>query len=212
MKSLQQTFEAEESVRVAQIYTAAAELFCTKGFDGTSMSDVAEAVGITKAGIYHFVPGGKKELLFAIMNYALDRLDTYVINPARTIADPEERLRQTILTHVRLIAKGSLPSGHNPITVVVEEVRCLNAAQRRKIDGRKRVYVDLLRDTLKELKKQKKLRPLDETAAAFSLLGVIMWLSRWYDPNGKLTVEQIAQEILSMTLGGVLIDSNSTNN
>ena len=204
MESLQQTFESGERERVAQIYLAAAELFCESGFDGTSMSDVADAVGITKAGIYHFVPGGKKELLFAIMNYGLDRLDTYVVIPARAILDAEDRLRAIISNHVRLIANGSLKGGHNPVTIVVEEVGGLSAAQQRKIDARKRVYVELLRDTLKELKQQDKLRAVDETVAAFSLLGMILWVSRWYDPDGKLSAAQIADEVLKLSLGAVL--------
>jgi AcrR family transcriptional regulator len=204
MKSLKRTFEESESERVAQIYTAAAELFCEKGFDGTAMSDVAEAVGITKAGIYHFVPGGKKDLLFAIMNYGLDRLDTYVIIPARAIPDAEERLRAIIRNHVRLIASGSQASGHNPVTIVVEEVGGLNVAQRRKVDGRKRVYMDLIRDTLRQLNREGKLRPLDETVAAFSLLGIILWVSRWYKPEGRLTPDQIAEEILKLAFGALL--------
>jgi AcrR family transcriptional regulator len=204
MKSLKRTFEESESERVAQIYTAAAELFCEKGFDGTAMSDVAEAVGITKAGIYHFVPGGKKDLLFAIMNYGLDRLDTYVIIPARAIPDAEERLRAIIRNHVRLITSGSQASGHNPVTIVVEEVGGLNVAQRRKVDGRKRVYMDLIRDTLRQLNREGKLRPLDETVAAFSLLGIILWVSRWYKPEGRLTPDQIAEEILKLAFGALL--------
>ena len=198
MESLQQTFETGERERVAQIYLAAAELFCERGFDGTSMNDVAEVVGITKAAIYHFVPGGKKELLYAIMNYGLDRLDAYVITPARAVLDAEERLRVVIRNHVRLITNGSLKSGHNPVTILVEEVGGLSAVQRRKIDQRKRVYVDLLRDTLKELKQENKLRAVDETVAAFSLLGIILWISRWYDPAGKLNAEQIVEEVLQL--------------
>lgn len=204
MKSLKKTFEESESERVAQIYMAAAELFCEKGFDRTSMSDVAEAVGITKAGVYHFVPGGKRDLLFAIMNYGLDRLDTYVITPARAVPDAEERLRAIISNHVRLITSGSKTSGHNPVTIVVEEVGGLSPTQRRKIDGRKRVYMDLIRDTLGQLNRDGKLRQLDETVAAFSLLGMILWVSRWYKPGGRLSVEQIADEIMKLAIGAVL--------
>ncbi len=204
MKSLKKIFEESESERVAQIYTAAAELFCEKGFDGTSMSDVAEAVGITKAGIYHFIPGGKKDLLFAIMNYGLDRLENYVIAPARAIPDAEERLRAIINNHVKLITSGSTTDGHNPVTIVVEEVGGLGPAQRQKIDLRKRVYVDLIRDTLKQLKRQNKLRSVDETVAAFSLLGIILWVSRWYQPDGRLKADQIADEIQKLAFGALI--------
>ncbi|MBL8167695.1 MAG: TetR family transcriptional regulator [Acidobacteria bacterium] len=204
MNSLSDPFEATENERLAQIYTAAAELFCEKGFDGTSMSAVAEMVGITKAGIYHFIPGGKKDLLFAIMSYGLDRLDTHVITPAHAIPDAEERLRSIINNHVRLITSGSKTGGHNPVTIVVEEVGGLSPTHRRKIDQRKRVYVELIRDTLKQLKQDGKLQAVDETVAAFSLLGIILWISRWYDPDGRLSAEQVADEIMKLALGSLL--------
>ena len=204
MKTLSQVFEGAESERLAQIYTVAAELFCEKGFDATSMSDVAEAVGITKAGIYHFVPGGKKDLLFAVMSYGMDRLETYVITPGRAITDAEERLRAIINNHIQLITSGSRTGGHNPVTIVVDEVAGLTVAHRRKIDQRKRAYLDLLRETLKQLKQEGKLREVDETVAAFSVLGIMLWVSRWYLPDGRLSPDRIADEIMKIALGGLL--------
>jgi AcrR family transcriptional regulator len=204
MKTLSQVFEGAESERLAQIYTVAAGLFCEKGFDATSMSDVAEAVGITKAGIYHFVPGGKKDLLFAVMSYGMDRLETYVITPGRAITDAEERLRAIVNNHIKLITSGSSTGGHNPVTIVVDEVAGLTAAHRRKIDQRKRAYLDLIRETLKQLKQEGKLREVDETVAAFSLLGIILWVSRWYLPDGRLSPDRIADEIMKIVLGGLL--------
>src|SRR5262245_19768127 len=130
--------------RLNQIYEVAAQLFCDKGFDATSMSDIADAVGITKAGIYHFIPGGKRDLLFAVMNYGMDRLEESVINPARSISDAEKRLGSIIINHASLITGGSGPDGHSPITIVVDEVAGLAPGQLRKINQRKRAYLELV--------------------------------------------------------------------
>ena len=189
--------------RLGEIYRVAAQIICERGFDATSMNDIAEAVGITKAGVYHHIPA-KKDLLFRIMNFGLDELDAAVIVPARAIADAELRLRSIIHNHVRLITSHSTAQGYNPVTIVVDEVAGLTPAHRRKIDERKRVYVDLIRETLKQLKDEGRLRDLEVTAAAFSLLGMILWLSRWYHPDGRLTSEQVADEISKMALGGLL--------
>jgi TetR/AcrR family transcriptional regulator, cholesterol catabolism regulator len=189
--------------RLGDIYRVAAQIICEKGFDATSMNDIAEAVGITKAGIYHYIPG-KKDLLFRIMNFGLDELDEEVISPARAITDAEQRLRAIINSHVQLITIRSTRQGNNPITIVVDEVAGLAPAHRRKIDERKRAYVDLIRETLKQLKDEGKLNDVDVTAAAFSLLGMILWLSRWYNPEGRLTPEQVAEEITNIALGGLL--------
>ena len=196
--------DLNELDRLNQIYFFAARLFCEKGYDATSMSAIAEATGITKAGVYHFIPGGKKDLLFAIMSYGLDRLDRVVIEPVQTIEDAEERLRAIITNHVKLITHGSTEEGFNPVTVVVDEVAGLSPAHRAKIDQRKRVYVDLIRKTLEELKEQGKLKEVDVTVVAFSLLGMILWLARWYRPDGRLTGDQMVDEICKMALGGIM--------
>ncbi|MBP6821955.1 MAG: TetR family transcriptional regulator [Acidobacteria bacterium] len=189
--------------RVDQIYSIAAQMICEKGFDATSMSAIAEAVGITKAGVYHFIPS-KKELLFAIMSYGMDTLEAAVIKPAVEIADAEQRLRFIITGHAMLIARSSTDDGHSPVTILVEEELGLSPAHRRKLRQRKRAYVDLIRSTLKELKAGGKLKEIDEAAAAFSLLGMIMWLARWFRPDGTLSREQVAEEICKIALGGLL--------
>jgi AcrR family transcriptional regulator len=192
-----------EPDRLGEIYRVAAQIICEKGYDATSMSDIAEAVGITKAGIYHHIPG-KKDLLFRIMNFGMDSLEEQVIIPARAVADAEQRLRTIIANHVRLITSRSTPEGTNPVTIVVEEVAGLTPAHRRKIDQRKRAYVDLIRETLKQLKEEDKLSDVDVTTAAFSLLGMILWLSRWYNPDGRLSPEQVVEEITKIALGGLV--------
>src|SRR4051795_11768648 len=104
MRSTQNPFSddaSNEPDRLAEIYRAAARIICEKGYDATSMNDIAEAVGITKAGIYHHIPG-KKDLLFQIMNFGFDELEEEVILPARALTDAEERLRAIIANHVRL--------------------------------------------------------------------------------------------------------------
>lgn len=192
-----------ENDRLGEIYRVAAQIICEKGYDATSMNDIAEAVGITKAGIYHHIPG-KKDLLFRIMNFGLDALDEQVIRPASRVADAEQRLRTTIIRHVQLITGRSTPRGTNPVTIVVDEVAGLTPAHRRKIDKRKRVYVDFIRESLIQLKSEGKLRDVDVTVATFSLLGMILWLSRWYRTDGRLGPDQIADEVTKIAMGGVL--------
>lgn len=194
---------SEESNRLDQIYFVSALIFCEKGYDATSMSDIADAVGITKAGIYHHVKS-KQDLLFAIMNYGMDRLEKYVISPARAVADAEQRLRTIIRNHALLIIEGATMAGYNPVTVLNDEMAGLTPAHRRKVLQRKRTYLDLLRDTLRQLKEEGKLKDVDTTVAAFSLFGMLLWLSRWYRPDGKLSGEQIANELEKIALGGML--------
>jgi AcrR family transcriptional regulator len=193
-----------EQGRLEQIYRVAARIFCEKGFDGASMSDIAVAVGITKAGIYHYIPGGKKELLYAIMSFGMDLLEREVIMPASAITDPEARLRAIITNHARIILDGSTSDGYNPITIVNDEVAALTPPQRRKIVQRKRVYVDLMRETIDQLQAAGRLKDVDPTVASFSLFGMLLWLSRWYQPKGRLTKEQVINDVLKLATEALL--------
>ena len=134
-KVRRRTSPSNESDRLSEIYQVAAQIICEKGYDATSMDDIADAVGITKAGIYHYIHG-KGEMLFQIMSYGMDRLDRHVIIPAREIRDPEARLRAIIRSHALLIAAGSNNKGNNPITIVTDEVAGLAPAHRRAIEKR----------------------------------------------------------------------------
>ena len=78
---------APNNERLAEIYRAAAQIILRKGYDATSVNDIANALGMTKAGLYHYI-NGKKELLFDIMNFGLGELDAEVAEPAKAIADP----------------------------------------------------------------------------------------------------------------------------
>ena len=100
--SMAQAPEAKQKLR--EICRIAARVFYAKSYDGASMQDIAEAVGLTKAGLYHHV-GSKDRLLFEIQNYGMDILDETVLAPIRDIADPREKLRQTIIGHIDLIVR-----------------------------------------------------------------------------------------------------------
>ena len=189
---------APNNERVAEIYRTAAQIILRKGYDATSVNDIANALGMTKAGLYHYI-NGKKELLFDIMNFGLGELDAEVAEPAARIEDPAARLRFAVSAHARLVTRGQ-----GAITILVDEITALTPPQQRKITQRKRAYFDFLRGTLDELKAAGQLQDVDTTAATFSLLGMINWLSRWFRQGGALTEEQAADQLVRIAFHGLL--------
>ena len=184
--------------RAAEVYRTAARVILEKGYDGTSVSDIADALGITKAGLYHYI-SGKTELLYEIMKFGLDELDQQVMVPAQAIADAEERLRFVISTHAGLVMESD-----GAVTILVDEARALTPAQNRKVTKLKRGYLDFLRQTLDELSAQGKLRGVNTTVATFSIIAAINWLSRWYQAGGTLSKVEIAEQIVDIAFHGVL--------
>jgi AcrR family transcriptional regulator len=184
--------------RASHVYRIAAEIMCQKGYEGTSMNDIAEAAGLTKAGIYHYIRG-KEDLLFEIMTYAMDNLDQRIIAPAQEIADAEERFRKIVEGHTK-----SLLESVGAITIVLEEMAALTAPHRRIIKARKRAYFNFIRETLQQLESEGKLRNINLTTATFSVLGMILWISRWYRRDGKLSAEQVLKDYVEIAMNGVL--------
>src|SRR5439155_12898680 len=122
--------------RRAEICRTAAQMIRERGFDATSVSDIARALGITKAGLYHYIRG-KEALLFEIMSFGMDQIDAEVIAPIRELRDQEDRLRQLLVRHARIAMRAQGAVAH-----LADEIRALPPPARRKIKQRMRAYFD----------------------------------------------------------------------
>ena len=186
------------SARRAQILRTAARIFHDRGFDATSVSEIANALDMTKAGLYHYFTS-KEELLFEIMTFGLERVNEEVILPARAIADPELRLREIVVRHARISTRA-----HGAVAQLIDEARALPPVARKRVKVYMRGYFDLIRDTLRELEAAGRLREVDPTVAAFSVIGMILWLPRWFRQGGRLDTEEAAREIANLAVAGVI--------
>ncbi len=184
--------------RTQELYLTAAQLFFEKGFESTSVSDIASAMKITKAGLYYYFES-KQELLFRIVTMGLDSVKDAVLDPARSIADPEDRLRFIVTNHAGLAAEGN-----HAVIIISHEINALTLDQRALIQNRRREYFEFVRETLVELEKAGKLRDIDITAATFTLFGMILWLPRWYRSGGKLSVNRVCQDVCDLAFKGLM--------
>ncbi len=191
---------ADTQHRLREICRTAARVFYEKGYTGASMQDIAEAVGLTKAGLYHHV-GSKDRLLFEIMNYGMDILKETVLEQVASIRDPREKLRQTIAGHIHLIVRAR----DLEITVILHENRSLRGSLRERIDARKREYIHFLENLISEVQQLSGREPLiSPKLAAFALLGMINWLYQWYRSEGPIPENQLAQVYSDFFFRGLL--------
>ena len=189
----------DHATRQGQILEVAARVFCERGYEATSMGDVAAAVGMTKAGIYHHI-AGKEDLLAAIMNYGMDLFEEKVLNRVMTIADPLERLKAALRGHVLLVIRDR----PKEVTVILHETNALKGRFRDRINARKKRYIKFLEKTFREMIKSGAARRVDPSAAAFAMLGMINWIYQWYRPGGRLSDEAVADALSDVFLGGIL--------
>jgi TetR/AcrR family transcriptional regulator, cholesterol catabolism regulator len=189
----------EEADRLALIYEKAARVIHERGFDATSLNDIAEAVGVTKGGLYHYIDG-KEGLLFAIMNFAMDIVAQEIVAPAREVADAAERLRLIVRNHAQvIIEKGQA------MTILLDENQGLTPAHRKAIARRRRAYYEFMRETLEALQAEGKLAEVDVSIAAMNLMGQLVWLAHWYNPQGRMAHAAFLDEFTKVALTGLLL-------
>ena len=183
------------------ILRTAARLFQERGYDATSMQDIAGALNFSKAALYHHFES-KEAILFQIMSYGMDIFEEKVLNAAASIPDPEQRLRACIRLHVELVLGGR----DREITVVLHENRTLPAEAGRQINARKKRYVIYLGELIAAVQAARGLaRPaVEPQVAAFALLGMINWMYQWYRPEGALNEREIARQYTDLFFRGAL--------
>ena len=160
---------------------AAAALFREKGFDGTTIRDIAGAVGMQSGSpFYHFA--NKHELLLAVMEeglrVGLDRSRTVVDNA--TGLAPTERFRRLVRAHFGILHE----TGSDFIAVMLYDWRSLPAPYRRRIVALKDRYDALWQETIDELHREGRLRA-DARLARLMILGAINFSATWYRPKAR---------------------------
>lgn len=188
-----------------EILRAAARLFQQRGYDATSMNDVAAALKLSKGGLYHHFQS-KDEILYNILSHAMDITEERVVKVARRISvsgidAPEERLRTLIRLHIEVV----LSPEDREITVMLHENHPLPAALRRKINGRKKDYVHFVENLIADVQRQcHSTSRVTPRAAAFALIGMINWIYQWYKPGGPLTGDALVEQYTDIFFHGAV--------
>ena len=182
-----------------RVFEVAAEVFHRKGYDNTSMSDIASAAGLTKAGLYHHI-SSKESLLYTVLDYGLDLTQSYVLEPLEHVSDPLERLKTMIDLHLRLV----LQERNLEVTGLLHECKTLSSSDRAKINRRKKEYVRIATNVIAEVTKKYNVKDLNPKLAAYALLGMLNWTYQWYKPSGSNTREEIVETFQRIFLQGIL--------
>ena len=182
-----------------QILEAAAQVFHQKGFEGASMSDLAEAVQLQKASLYHHF-GSKQEILVELLDRALAMLTARMQEVMDQDIRPGEKLRLAMRTYFESLSdKGDL------VSVLLLEHRSLDPEFRdRHIPNRDR-FEKMWRDLIKEGVQRGEFCCEDINLAAKGVLGVMNWTITWFRPDGPMAIEEISDQFAGLFLNGLLI-------
>lgn len=178
----------------------AARVFADQGYDRTTMRDLAAASGMSLAGMYYYV-SGKEDLLYHIQ----ERCFTQVLEGAESALagaiDPHERLAAFIRHHV-----GFFAAHMAEMKVLSHESAALSGERLRQITQIKRRYVDRLEGLLRDAAPE--LVPVERSATAYALFGMMNWIYNWYDRRKDVDVAGLSNNMTRLFLSGFLGDKS----
>ena len=178
------------------ILERAALLFARRGYPATSMNQVAQGCGLSKATLYHYYKD-KDALLFSIADSHVCRLRGIVEETLDREETPHARMRTLIRRLVQEYA-----DAQNAHRVLTEDVRFLPPADQRRILDQEREVVNGFAKVVAALRPD--LAPTALTKPLTMLLfGMVNWMFTWMKPRGELGYEQMAPIVADLFLGGI---------
>jgi len=188
------------------LLAAAAHVFAARGYHRTSMRDLARASRMSLAGMYYYV-SGKEDLLFEIQRSSFERVRRGAEEAVAAAATPEARLAAFIRHHVQFFA-----SHMAEMKVLSHEAESLTGERLEEVRALKKAYVELCMGLLAALDAHDGgpgagHRP-NRHVAAYTLFGMINWIYTWYDPQGVVGVEVLADTICRLFLTGYAAEAH----
>ncbi|MBW6400678.1 TetR/AcrR family transcriptional regulator [Roseomonas sp. HJA6] len=188
----------EPADRMLQILTHSARLFATKGFDGTSMRDIAEACGISKSLLYHHFTD-KDEIYARIALGSTQRLCEFVQDRLPEGASPPDRVRAF------MTATGDYFQRYRSNWIASTAAFWSDPEQRRRKERmmwRDR-YEGLIRQLIQDAIDAGDFRPVDVPLTGRLVLSSLNWMHRWYKPEKGMTPAQIADAYFDLIFNGL---------
>jgi AcrR family transcriptional regulator len=182
------------------ILEAAARIFSEKGFHATSMQDIAEAVQLQKASLYHHF-SSKQEILVEILDEALDLINNRLEIVRSQSLSADEKLRQAMVSYLQTITENQ-----NLAAVLLLEIRSVDPELKARQASRREKFESLWKDLIIEGKQQGIFNNVDPSLTGRAILGVMNWTVTWYRPDGPRTANEIAVVYADLLLKGLLIN------
>ncbi|AMQ88814.1 MAG: TetR/AcrR family transcriptional regulator [Pseudomonadota bacterium] len=181
------------------VLSNAARLFREKGFERTSLKEIAEACNMLPGSLYYRY-NSKEALLVELMRRGVDLVTAEVESAYASSDDPVERLRLCINAHLRALLVDS-----DAVYVLLFEWRALGPEAREEIIELRDQYESLWAGILETMIAQGVVRKnIDGRLLRLIGLGALNWVATWFDPNGAHSLDTIGDLIWQIAMDGVI--------
>jgi AcrR family transcriptional regulator len=179
-----------------ELLQVVAREFLDRGYDATSMEDLARATGLTKSSIYHHV-AGKEELLRLAVARAVDALFAVLDEPASTTGRAVDRLEHVVRRSVEVLA------AQLPYVTLLLRVRGNTGAERWALERRREFDKRLSALVQAAIDEGDVRADLDPRLVTRLLFGTVNSVAEWFRPDGGHRVQEVADTLVRLAFGGL---------
>jgi AcrR family transcriptional regulator len=188
----------------SEIVAAAIRLFQQKGYHATSMQDIADAVGLQKGSLYHYI-SSKEDLMVSIIHDAIAQYNARLAEVKARDLPVRKKLELAVRYHLQGIAENL-----GMLTIFLRESYVLNPEQQRKITEESAKYNRMFEELFEEGVRSGEMRNLDPKLVTRTVLGACNWFYRWYRPDGPMSMAQLCDFFVDVLFHGIAADSSAS--
>lgn len=181
-----------------QLIQIATELFCSGGYNGTSIAELAKSIGVTNASVYYYFPS-KQQLLLRVLQSGLDGFLSRLEEIVELEVSPREKLRLAIKNHLDFVFRR-----RDAISVFLRERRFLESPYsedyQRNVDRYDELFVAIIRDGIPV----GDFPSVDARITSLIILGALNWMIEWHQQDGRLGQEDLSELTLELILDRML--------
>ncbi len=195
-------FMAEKFIhKQEQLFNTAAALFAEKGYHGTSINDLAQAMGLQKGSLYHYFKS-KEELLFRLLDEYISAALIEIEKICVLDIGAVEKLRQFMLFYSSFYA-----GDRDRLVLLINDIDKLGDIYRFQVVEKERHYTRALTGIFSQLQAAGVMKPMPPAVAAFAFFGMVHYTCKWFQQDGEVTAEALGEMFLEIFTKGVFSDS-----
>jgi len=187
----------EKNRRKDRVYTVATKTFWQKGYEKTTIRDIARATDMTTAGLYYYFKS-KEELLFQILNGHMNDMITGIEKIPRDFSAPLELIEKYIQYQISTYCTDKYRT-----KLILSDDDCLSGEWYKQIKNKQRQYLNYWRNVLNAYCRENGLSTQAIAIDAHCLVGMCAWIYRWYDPKGDIDSKKLASKIFGLFMFGL---------
>jgi len=188
---------AQDQDRRSEIYRKALDLLIRRGYNGTSISMIAKALGMSKANLYHYF-SSKEDLFYKVHLDYLEKHLIPIIEGAEQLLDPIDRIA-FFLKQLTL-----LNATDKACRVLVPDIVNLNRGHHSEIISIWRRAYDVVNNSIKELQQSGRVAKSRESFQTLLGFGMSNWITFWFDYSRQVNAEELAETLVQTFLNGLL--------